>query len=68
MAKNSHGVAAVLSSLKGGDFLSSSDLRSEQITALFQLAKQLKNGDRRIDLGNRVLGLIFTKASHFYIY
>ncbi|WP_320667163.1 ornithine carbamoyltransferase [Prochlorococcus sp. MIT 1307] len=63
MAEISHGVAAVLSSLKGGDFLSSSDFKSEQIVALLDLAAQLKKGDRRIDLGNRVLGLIFTKAS-----
>ena len=63
MAEISHGVAAVLSSLKGGDFLTSSDLTSDQTTALLDLAMQLKKGDRRIDLGNRVLGLIFTKAS-----
>ena len=31
--------------------------------SLFELAKQLKKGNRRIDLGNRVLGLIFKKAS-----
>ena len=30
---------------------------------MLQLATQLKSGDRRIDLGNRVLGLIFSKAS-----
>ena len=30
---------------------------------MLDLAAQLKSGDRRIDLGNRVLGLIFTKAS-----
>ena len=63
MTSNSQGVAAILSSLKGSDLLSSSDLTSEQSVALLELAKQLKNGDRRIDLGNRVLGLIFTKAS-----
>ncbi len=63
MAFNSHGVAAVLSNVKGGDFLSSSDFNSEQTSALLELAIQLKSGDRRIDLGNRVLGLIFTKAS-----
>ena len=33
------------------------------ILSLFELAKQLKVGYRRIDLGNRVLGLIFKKAS-----
>ena len=56
-------VAAELGPLKGHDFVSSSDLSREQILALFELAMQLKSGDRRIDLGNRVLGLIFTKAS-----
>ncbi len=56
-------VAAVLSALSGKDFLSSADTTAEQTTALLELASQLKSGDRRIDLGNRVLGLIFTKAS-----
>ena len=56
-------VAAVLSALSGNDFLSSADVTSEQTSALLELAGQLKSGDRRIDLGNRVLGLIFTKAS-----
>jgi ornithine carbamoyltransferase len=56
-------VAAVLSALSGNDFLSSADATSEQTSALLDLAGQLKSGDRRIDLGNRVLGLIFTKAS-----
>ena len=56
-------VAAVLSALSGKDFLSSADSTAEQTSALLELAKQLKSGDRRIDLGNRVLGLIFTKAS-----
>ncbi len=60
---NGKGVAAVLAPLKGSDFLSSSDLLPDQIRALFDLASQLKSGDRRIDLGNRILGLIFTKAS-----
>ncbi len=57
------GVAAVLTSLSGGDYLSSADLSAEETQALLDLARQLKSGDRRIDLGNRVLGLIFTKAS-----
>ena len=39
-----HGVAAVLSDLKGGDFLSSSDCTAEQTSALLELAFQLKNG------------------------
>ena len=63
MVYNSHGVAAVLSRLKGRSLLSSSNLNSEETTALLELALQLKNGERRIDLGNRVLGLIFKKAS-----
>ena len=63
MAEIPHGFAAALSPLKGGDFLSSSDLTSKQSVALLELANQLKKGPERIDLGNRVLGLIFTKAS-----
>jgi len=63
MATVSPGVASVLAPLSGGDFLSSADASAEQTSALLNLALQLKSGDRRIDLGNRVLGLIFTKAS-----
>ncbi|QNI85695.1 ornithine carbamoyltransferase [Synechococcus sp. PROS-7-1] len=63
MASASTSVAAALTALSGSDFLSSADVSAEQTAALLQLAIQLKNGERRIDLGNRVLGLIFTKAS-----
>ena len=63
MASATTSVAAVLSTLSGSDFLSSADASAEQTAALLELASQLKSGDRRIDLGNRVLGLIFTKAS-----
>ena len=63
MVSASQGVASVLSPLSGRDFLSSEDATAEQTAALLTLAAQLKSGDRRIDLGNRVLGLIFTKAS-----
>jgi ornithine carbamoyltransferase len=63
MVASAQGVASVLSPLSGRDFLSSADATAEQTAALLQLALQLKTGDRRIDLGNRVLGLIFTKAS-----
>ena len=52
-----------LASISKCNFLSASDLNSDQILSLFELAKQLKTGNRRIDLGNRVLGLIFKKAS-----
>ena len=63
MATASAGVAAVLSPLCGRDFLSSADCSAGETAALLDLAAHLKSGDRRIDLGNRVLGLIFSKAS-----
>ena len=63
MASASLGFASNLGSLSKTNFLSSADLNSNQILSLFELAKQLKIGNRRIDLGNRVLGLIFKKAS-----
>lgn len=63
MSKVSSGLASELSSFNKSDFLSSSDLSSSQIFSLFELSKQLKAEERRIDLGNRVLGLIFNKAS-----
>ena len=63
MATAGAGVAAALSPLSGRDYLSSGDCSAEETVALLDLAAQLKCGDRRIDLGNRVLGLIFTKAS-----
>ena len=63
MASAYLGLASKLSSFSKTNFLSSADLNSNQILSLFELAKQLKEGNRRIDLGNRVLGLIFNKAS-----
>ena len=63
MATAAAGVAASLTALNGRDFLSSADLSADETAALLDLARQLKSGERRIDLGNRVLGLIFTKAS-----
>jgi ornithine carbamoyltransferase len=56
-------VAAALTALNGRDYLSSADCSAEETRGLIDLAVQLKRGERRIDLGNRVLGLIFTKAS-----
>ncbi|MGA1354302.1 MAG: ornithine carbamoyltransferase, partial [Candidatus Limnocylindrus sp.] len=52
-----------LEGLRGTDLLSSADLSAEQTASLLLLADQLKRGERRIDLGGRVLGLIFSKAS-----
>ena len=63
MVNVSKSISANLGLINGSDFLSSSDLNFDQINALLELAIQLKDNERRIDLGNRVLGLIFTKAS-----
>ncbi len=63
MASASSSLASKLTSFRKKNLLSSSDLNSDQILSLFKLAQQLKIGNRRIDLGNRVLGLIFKKAS-----
>ena len=63
MASAYSGLASKLNSFSKKDFLSSADLNREQILSLFELAEQLKKGNRRIELGNRVLGLIFKKAS-----
>ncbi|MGA0161797.1 MAG: ornithine carbamoyltransferase [Vulcanococcus sp.] len=52
-----------LSELSGRDFLSSADISAEQTRALLDLAADLKAGRTRVDLGGKVLGLIFSKAS-----
>ena len=54
---------APLVGLVGSDLLSSADLTPEQTRALLELAADLKAARRRIDLGGKVLGLIFSKAS-----
>tara|TARA_B100000674_G_scaffold393623_1_gene337838 strand:+ start:189 stop:1145 length:957 start_codon:yes stop_codon:yes gene_type:complete len=63
MASASSSLAFNLGSFRKKNFLSSADLNSNQVFSLFELAFQLKREERRIDLGNRVLGLIFNKAS-----
>ena len=55
--------AGDLAALRGRDLLSSADLSATQTRELLQLAAALKRGERRIDMGGRVLGLIFSKAS-----
>ena len=52
-----------LSELSGRDFLSSADISAEQTRALLDLAADLKAGRTRVDLGGKVLGLIFSTAS-----
>ena len=52
-----------LAALLGRDFLSSADISADQASALLEVATDLKAGRRRIDLGGKVLGLVFSKAS-----
>ena len=49
--------------IKNINFLSSSDLSKRQILSILDLALEFKNFDKKIDLPNKVLGLIFDKAS-----
>ena len=56
-------LSATLAALAGRDLLSSAALDSDQTLALLELARQLKQGERQIDLGGKMLGLIFSKAS-----
>jgi len=49
--------------LRGRDLLSSADLSASETRELLVLAAELKAGRRQIDLGGKVLGLIFSKAS-----
>ncbi len=51
------------SALQGRDLLSSADLSASETRTLLALATELKSGQRQIDLGGKVLGLIFSKAS-----
>lgn len=51
-----------LQNLKGKDLLGIADLNSQEIQELLELASQLKSGDRAI-ICNKVLGLLFSKAS-----
>jgi ornithine carbamoyltransferase len=45
------------------NFLSSLDTSSEEILHILELAKKFKNKDLKINLENKVLGLIFDKSS-----
>lgn len=51
-----------MAELKGRDLLGLADLTSEEVTALLQLAAQLKSGQLKPQC-NKVLGLLFYKAS-----
>jgi ornithine carbamoyltransferase len=52
-----------LAALQGRDLLSSADLSALETRQLLALATELKAGRRQINLGGKVLGLIFSKAS-----
>ena len=45
------------------NFLSSLDISTEELTHILDLAKNFKNKDLKIELNNKVLGLIFDKSS-----
>tara|TARA_B100000963_G_scaffold210899_1_gene183724 strand:- start:1901 stop:2827 length:927 start_codon:yes stop_codon:yes gene_type:complete len=45
------------------DFLSSQDLNLEKFLHILQLAKKFKNNELKINLNNKVLGLVFDKSS-----
>ena len=45
------------------DFLSSLDISTEEVLNLLELANNLKNKDLKLQLKNKVLGLIFDKSS-----
>tara|TARA_Y100000589_G_scaffold331421_1_gene384887 strand:+ start:621 stop:1550 length:930 start_codon:yes stop_codon:yes gene_type:complete len=45
------------------NFLSSLDITNEELLYILELAKKIKNKDIKIDLSDKVLGLIFDKSS-----
>ena len=45
------------------NFLSSLDLSKEEIVYIFELAKEFKSQNLKLDLKNKVLGLVFDKSS-----
>ena len=52
-----------LNKLGKDNFLSSSDMTQIEINNLLEVAKKFKNDDFKLDFNNKVLGLIFDKAS-----
>ena len=49
--------------LANNNFLSSLDLSTDEVLHIIDLASNFKNKKLNIDLGNKVLGLIFDKSS-----
>ncbi len=52
-----------MDALKGRDILSLADLTATELTDLLQLAAQMKADERHLVCPNKVLGLVFSKAS-----
>ena len=52
-----------LNKLANNNFLSSLDLSTDEVLHIIDLANNFKNKKLNIDLGNKVLGLIFDKSS-----
>ncbi|NJO80662.1 MAG: ornithine carbamoyltransferase [Cyanobacteria bacterium RM1_2_2] len=52
-----------VASLKGRDLLSMADLTAEEVLTLLQLAADMKAGKVNLRCENKVLGLLFSKAS-----
>ena len=52
-----------LNKLSKNNFLSSLDLKTDELLQILELADQFKNKKLKIDIKNKVLGLIFDKSS-----
>ena len=52
-----------LNKLENSNFLSSLDISTQEAVNILELAKKFKNKDLKINLHNKVLGLIFDKSS-----
>ena len=52
-----------LNKLASNNFLSSLDMSKEEVYSILELAKKFKNKSLKIDLKDKVLGLIFDKSS-----
>lgn len=52
-----------MDALKGRDLISLADLTATELADLLQLAAQMKSGERHLICPNKVLGLVFSKAS-----
>ena len=56
-------IKMTIKNLKGKDLLEISALNGDEVKELLELAKQLKSGKLQLNCSNKVLGLLFYKAS-----